>query len=865
MKCILFFITIVLVCLQQLPAAAETIAIIADQDACIDKVCPDCFLGGDWRALVSGSSGTQSYGLFHFDLSSLPAEARIDSASLVLCVHGKAMVTTYWAYPLLKPWAESSVTWDQASAATAWQTPGGDYDPGLVASCALPTTAPGWAVMDVTALVRDDQGRVKRDVAQHGLLLKSNKNYSKILTHEFSSNAQARTCHSCHGALEPERDAGKSTDCARCHSQGDLRLPGEPTLVIAYSDNATAGTLYRCAAMHDTTIEQSAPGLNQGSAGGIAVSGASANDGMRRGLLRFSIPSFISAGQVKRAMVHLYSKSDAASAIKIYPMTAGWFEKDVADSTGDGYLSYGATWNDRGGEDNNTGWAVPGGDCDATSGATMSVAPGWNELDLTGFVSAHLDRLRRFGMQLRSADEAGEDEHELAAREDTEHAPCLELTADLGLADGEYLCPTLSDVYIDAGGRMYPERADQNFNHKTRVLVSWHNSYGASRGLWKFELPADLDASRIDNATLCLSGAEHAMNYNKLAINCYALNAPFREEEDTWGSLAGGDYDAGLASPGTLCQEILPGPFVNWRARVDVTDLLAGNLDKVRSNGLLIKSTGEGTTKLHQNMASREAYDVSDMAAYLKIKATPLGSSTTTTTELVSTTTTIAASSTTTIHNETSSSTTSFVDNATSTTTTTTIAGTSTTTSTIKDFGRPPRTSSTTTSSVVATSTTSTAAVTTTIPEPPPETTTTSTAAPQEPCPLEQVLGGRQGKLDLLRRLRDERMATSKTGITLVVLYYACSGEISRILDHQPEYRAAAAACLQELLPAVRAGLQSGLPVALSPDAYARTVLLLRRLQAAGSAGLQQAIDYFLQTMESGALADIVVVQRHEH
>jgi len=49
-----------------------------------------------------------------------------------------------------------------------------------------------------------------------------------------------------------------------------------------------------------------------------------------------------------------------------------------------------------------------------------------------------------------------------------------------------------------------------------------------------------------------------------------------------------------------------------------MTDLLVGNLVQVRDNGILIKKQDE-TVKLHQNIASRECYDDSDVAAYLLI------------------------------------------------------------------------------------------------------------------------------------------------------------------------------------------------------------------------------------------------------
>ena len=52
---------------------------------------------------------------------------------------------------------------------------------------------------------------------------------------------------------------------------------------------------------------------------------------------------------------------------------------------------------------------------------------------------------------------------------------------------------------------------------------------------------------------------------------------------------------------------------------IDLTDLLAENLAKVRDNGMLMKKQVESGTNLHQHMASRECYDDSDVAAYLLI------------------------------------------------------------------------------------------------------------------------------------------------------------------------------------------------------------------------------------------------------
>ena len=131
-------------------------------------------------------------------------------------------------------WQEDAATWNLAETGINWVTPGGDYDPAVFCEAALPGTTPQWSVTDVTALVSDQQGYLRQGIADNGLLIRGDAGYNKILSSEFSTYAYALTCHSCHGANDPSRDVGKSTNCAQCHSQGDIRLAGEPTLIVDY-------------------------------------------------------------------------------------------------------------------------------------------------------------------------------------------------------------------------------------------------------------------------------------------------------------------------------------------------------------------------------------------------------------------------------------------------------------------------------------------------------------------------------------------------------------------------------------------------------------------------------------------------------
>ena len=168
-------------------------------------------------------------------------------------------------------------------------------------------------------------------------------------------------------------------------------------------------------------------------------------------------------------------------------------------------------------------------------------------------------------------------------------------------------CTDTADVYIDQCLTCTPVGLDTNYNTKTRLIVSYHPTKGLARSLLKFAIPDDIEDSQIQSAVLHLSSSAHTGGSSVVVnISCYALNAPFNEATDTWNSLNGGNYDASIFSPGSL-------PAGNtWQTTIDVTTLLAGNLSKVRDNGILIKLATEGPDKLYQNIASRECDDPSN-------------------------------------------------------------------------------------------------------------------------------------------------------------------------------------------------------------------------------------------------------------
>lgn len=285
------------------------------------------------------------------------------------------------------------------------------------------------------------------------------------------------------------------------------------------------------------------------------------------------------------------------------------------------------------------------------------------------------------------------------------------------------ICPSVADVYIDQ------REPDTNFNFRTRIIISYHPTYGIARGLFKYDIPEEIDASEITAATIYLSGSYHTGGGDAIHVDCYALNAPFSEGSDTWNSLAGGDYDTSIASSGNL-------PSGNdWETSFDVTSLVTGNIEKLKNNGMLMKLHSEGPLSEYQNIASREFEDLEDFASYLDI-AYSESSTSSTTTEPAETSTTSAPA----------------------TTTTSSIISTSTSTTTIFDDTTTIITSSTTTGRI-------------------------------QPCLVESIYGEDSEEVIILRYFRDQLLKNSPEGREIIKLYYAWSPFMVRLIEKDQAFR----------------------------------------------------------------------------
>ena len=150
----------------------EVVTLAPAQDTYINRHFPTQ-AACDYPVLAVGlAGGVRS--LLQFDLSSIPEEVAVDSATLKLLASkwfGSGPITT-GVYAVMRDWAACETTWIEAKTGTPWAQPGCDdtvEDRGDVPEASFATSgAPRWYEVDLTRTV---QGWVDGTIPNHGLLL----------------------------------------------------------------------------------------------------------------------------------------------------------------------------------------------------------------------------------------------------------------------------------------------------------------------------------------------------------------------------------------------------------------------------------------------------------------------------------------------------------------------------------------------------------------------------------------------------------------------------------------------------------------------------------------------------------------------
>jgi hypothetical protein len=162
----------------------QTVTMNSVADAGLTQQSPNTNSGAATSLKADGDdpdrTGSDVYAAVRWDLSSVPADAKVSSATVTLNISNHANDTgtpqTYGAFPINKPWNENQVTWNQAATGTPWTSAGArDYvaDRGLQIADVTPTAFGAYTFTVPASMV---QGWLNNPSSNNGILLAQSGN-----------------------------------------------------------------------------------------------------------------------------------------------------------------------------------------------------------------------------------------------------------------------------------------------------------------------------------------------------------------------------------------------------------------------------------------------------------------------------------------------------------------------------------------------------------------------------------------------------------------------------------------------------------------------------------------------------------------
>ncbi|MFY0575917.1 DNRLRE domain-containing protein [Cystobacter fuscus] len=165
------------------------------RDAMIEEEDTNANHGSATSLSASGDtpagSGNENYILLRWDVSSIPANATIRSASIVVTVSDKAD-QSYDFYELTRDWNESRVTWEQADSNQDWASNGADGagDRNTASLGSIRASATGTYTVTLNAQGLEVVRKwVANPSSNHGVIVanKDNDNRLEIRSSEYST------------------------------------------------------------------------------------------------------------------------------------------------------------------------------------------------------------------------------------------------------------------------------------------------------------------------------------------------------------------------------------------------------------------------------------------------------------------------------------------------------------------------------------------------------------------------------------------------------------------------------------------------------------------------------------------------------
>lgn len=479
-------------------SAAGTNSLRAVQDAKLQINNPTNNYGGDTTIQVKTPDTTDRRTLVKYNVTSLAGQT-VSSATLRFYVSNNGAANTRIdVYPVTHNWDSTGTTWNNATAATAWTKPGGDYNTGNLLGSFTPSVNNQYYTVSGAAVDALVQSWIDNSAANYGVIL---------VMVGVDDEVQIRSVEEATVAERPELEVTTGSGTT-------TRNPSQ-----------------------DTYIQQANPTNNYATSNPLRVLNSPDE---QRAALQWDVSSLPPAAEVVNASVKLYfTGGNSKVRLNLYQAAKTWNEAS-------------ATWMLAQTADP---WAIPGGDYTTSLGSfvapsTNNTYKSYSSTELKTLVQGWINgSITNQGILLLPTSTGARQAATFASSENASllFRPELIVTylSDVitqtvqtkipqGVTGGQ-------DTYIDV------DNPGNNYGDETTFRVKT-SAASERRGVVHFDL-SGLAGQTVSSATLSFTVNNTSANSR---VEVYPLTRAFNETQATWNIAAtatnwttpGGDYDS---------------------------------------------------------------------------------------------------------------------------------------------------------------------------------------------------------------------------------------------------------------------------------------------------------------------------------
>jgi hypothetical protein len=194
-------------------------------DAYIKEEKQDERRGGDNEMRIKTETGKLMRSLLKFDMTGIPTNAVISSATMSLWVKdATGGPVTINAHGITASWTEAEVTWKARNKATAllWGALGGDYDPAIVSTAVVDDVKNVWRSWNVTSLAAN---WLANPAGNHGVMLESPVTNPRVEKRFKSSEdgtvlqrPKLEVCYNAAVSIQPDNNSSGAAGLTRTYA-----------------------------------------------------------------------------------------------------------------------------------------------------------------------------------------------------------------------------------------------------------------------------------------------------------------------------------------------------------------------------------------------------------------------------------------------------------------------------------------------------------------------------------------------------------------------------------------------------------------------------------------------------------------------